>query len=346
MCPPSPDLPVITARPQLGAEHVRAFRLHLLESGLKARTINTIVGGIRFFYANTLGKPEIADQIAYARPDDTLPAVLSHKQVLALLRAEPDLMMRTIFITIYAAGLRISEVVRLTTADIQAERMVIHVRQAKGQKDRFALLSEQNLAVLRAYWKAVRPHGSSLFPGDKRGCSITPRSVQRAFRDAADRAGLDQSVTPHTLRHSFATHLLEQGVDIRVIQDLLGHRCITSTTRYTRVALNTIAKTAKAAGAVATSGTTATAMRTIARSSSGHQTAARLSGNGRRANTKRRSSASPAATAIATDPCDDCWANSKVGRGRASSRGQRAVDVMSAALSHAHPVLSIAHTTT
>ena len=231
-----------TAPDQLGAEHVRAFRLHLLESGLKARTINTIVGGIRFFYANTLGKPEIADQIAYARPDDTLPAVLSHKQVLALLHAEPDLMMRTIFITIYAAGLRISEVVRLTTADIQSERMVIHVRQAKGQKDRFALLSEQNLAVLRAYWKAVRPHGSSLFPGDKPGCSITPRSVQRAFRDAADRAGLDQSVTPHTLRHSFATHLLEQGVDIRVIQDLLGHRCITSTTRYTRVALNTIAK--------------------------------------------------------------------------------------------------------
>jgi integrase/recombinase XerD len=227
---------------QLGAEHVRAFRLHLLQSGLKARSINTLVGGIRFFFATTLGKPEIADQIAYARPDDTLPAVLSQSQVLALLHAEPDLMMRTIFITIYAAGLRISEVVRLTTADIQADRMVIHVRQSKGHKDRFALLSEQNLAVLRSYWKAARPQGSLLFPGDKPGCSITPRSVQRAFRDAADRAGLDQSVTPHTLRHSFATHLLEQGVDIRVIQDLLGHRSITSTTRYTRVAISTIAK--------------------------------------------------------------------------------------------------------
>lgn len=227
---------------QLGAEHVRAFRLHLLQSGLKARSINTIVGGIRFFFSTTLGKPEIADQIAYARPDDTLPAVLSQSQVLALLHAEPDLMMRTIFITIYAAGLRISEVVRLTASDIKAERMVIHVRQSKGHKDRFALLSDQNLAVLRAYWKAVRPESSFLFPGDRPGCSITPRSVQRAFRDAADRAGLDQSVTPHTLRHSFATHLLEQGVDIRVIQDLLGHRCITSTTRYTRVAVSTIAK--------------------------------------------------------------------------------------------------------
>jgi site-specific recombinase XerD len=231
-----------TSPDQLGIEHVRAFRLHLIDRGLKTRTINPIMGGIRFFYAWTLGKPEIASQIAYGRVEDTLPAVLSQRQVLDLLQAEPDLMMRTIFITIYAAGLRISEVVRLTTADIKAERMVIHVRQAKGQKDRFAILSKQNLAVLRAYWKAARPQEPLLFPGDKTGCSITTRAVQRAFRNAADRAGLDQNVTPHTLRHSFATHLLEQGVDIRIIQDLLGHRSITSTTRYTRVALSTIAK--------------------------------------------------------------------------------------------------------
>ena len=227
---------------QLGIEHVRAYRLHLLERGLKARSINPIVGALRFFYATTLGNKALADQITYARPEDTLPAVLTQEQVLALVHAEPDLMMRTIFITIYAAGLRISEVVRLTTADLNSERMVIHVRQAKGHKDRFVMLSEQNLSVLRTYWKAARPQGTLLFPGQKPARWITERSVQRAFRDAANRAGLDASVTPHTLRHSFATHLLEQGVDIRVIQDLLGHRNINSTARYARVAISTIAK--------------------------------------------------------------------------------------------------------
>jgi site-specific recombinase XerD len=145
-------------------------------------------------------------------------------------------MMRTIFITIYAAGLRISEVVRLTTADINSERMVIHVRQAKGHKDRFVMLSEQNLSVLRTYWKATRPQGTLLFPGQKPARWITERSVQRAFRDAADRAGLDANVTPHTLRHSFATHLLEQGVDIRVIQVALGHSKLDTTARYAHVA--------------------------------------------------------------------------------------------------------------
>ena len=227
---------------QLGIEHVRAYRLHLLERGLKARSINPIVGALRFFYATTLGNKALADQITYARPEDTLPAVLTQEQVLALVHAEPDLMMRTIFITIYAAGLRISEVVRLTTADLNSERMVIHVRQAKGHKDRFVMLSEQNLSVLRTYWKATRPQGALLFPGQKPTRWITERSVQRAFRDAANRAGLDASVTPHTLRHGFATHLLEQGVDIRVIQDLLGHRNINSTARYARVAISTIAK--------------------------------------------------------------------------------------------------------
>jgi Phage integrase, N-terminal SAM-like domain/Phage integrase family len=117
---------------QLGIEHVRAYRLHLLKRGLKARSINPIVGALRFFFATTLGNKALADQITYARPEDTLPAVLTQEQVLALVHAEPDLMMRTIFITIYAAGLRISEVVRLTTADLNSERMVIHVRQAKG----------------------------------------------------------------------------------------------------------------------------------------------------------------------------------------------------------------------
>ena len=225
---------------KLGIDHVRDYRLHLLARGLKARSINPIVGALRFFYGTTLRNKELAGQITFARAEDTLPAVLTREQVLQLLQAEPDLMMRTIFITIYAAGLRISEVVKLTPRDINSDRMVIHIRQAKGHKDRYVMLSEQLVNILRKYWKRKRLSGDLLFPGPKPNQSITTRSVQRAFRDAADRAGLDEAVSPHTLRHSFATHLLEQGVDIRVIQNLLGHSNINSTARYARVAINTI----------------------------------------------------------------------------------------------------------
>lgn len=225
---------------QLGIEHVRDYRLHLLARGLKARSVNPIVGALRFFYGTTLGNKPLAEQIPFARAEDTLPAVLTRDQVLQLLQAEPDVMMRTIFITIYAAGLRISEVVKLTPGDINSRRMVIHVRQAKGHKDRYVMLSEQLLGILRRYWKRQRPTGGLVFPGAIANRPITARSVQRAFRDAADRAALGEDVTPHTLRHSFATHLLEQGVDIRIIQQLLGHSNINSTTRYTRVAINTI----------------------------------------------------------------------------------------------------------
>jgi integrase/recombinase XerD len=231
-----------TSPDKLGIEHVRDFRLHLLSRGLKARSINPIVGALRFFYGTTLGNKALADQIGYARPEDTLPAVLTRDQVLALIKAERDLMMRTIFLTIYAAGLRISEVIRLSTGDINSERMVIHVRQAKGHKDRYVMLSAQHLAILRSYWKRRQPKGDLLFPGPLLNCPVTARSVQRAFRQAADDAHLDQAVSPHTLRHSFATHLLEQGVDVRVIQVLLGHSNINSTARYARVAINTIRK--------------------------------------------------------------------------------------------------------
>ena len=137
---------------QLGLEDVRDYRLHLLSRGLKAKSINPIVGGLRFFYGTTLGNKQLAEQIPFARVEETLPAVLSRDQVMQLLRAEPDLMMRTIFITIYAAGLRISEVVKLTAADINSQREVIQVREGKGAKDRFIMLSEQLLRILRHYW--------------------------------------------------------------------------------------------------------------------------------------------------------------------------------------------------
>ena len=147
-------------------------------------------------------------------------------------------MMRTIFITIYAAGLRISEVVRLTARDINSKRMVIHVRQGKGHKDRYVMLSEQLLNILRNYWQRTRPP-ALLFPGRDPTRPITARAAA-GFREPPMPPVSIKTVTVHTLRHSFATHLLEQGVDIRVIQDLLGHRHIKSTARYARVALNTI----------------------------------------------------------------------------------------------------------
>lgn len=225
---------------KLDFENVRQYRLHLAECGLEATTINQIMCALRFLYGTTLGKADAAEKIPLARQSDPLPVVLSREEVARFLKAVSDPKWRTAFITIYAAGLRVSEAASLTVKDIDSARMVIHVRQGKGRKDRYVMLSEQLLAILRDYWKHARPR-SWLFPGQS-GRRITMRQLQRVCRAAADIAGLDKTVTVHTLRHSFATHLLEQGVDIRVIQDLLGHRHITATTRYARVALNTIRK--------------------------------------------------------------------------------------------------------
>ena len=221
-------------------EDVRRFQVHLISQGLKTATIIPIMCALRFLYGTTLGMKDVAGQIPLARKEDTLPTVLSRDEVLRFLKAIPDLKMRTICTTIYAAGLRVSEVVALTAVDIDSQRMVIQIRQGKGRKDRYVMLSEQLLVILRNYYKHERPPIACLFPGQDGEHPVTSRTVQRACREAADTAGLAKSVTVHTLRHCFATHLLEQGVDIRVIQDLLGHRHITSTTRYARVALNTI----------------------------------------------------------------------------------------------------------
>jgi site-specific recombinase XerD len=224
---------------KLTSEDVRDYRLHLISRGLKATSINPIMAALRFFYGMTLGQKHVSEQIPYARKEDTLPAVLARDEVVRFFRAVTDLQMRTTFITIYAAGLRVSEAVKLTARDIDSARMVLSIRQAKGRKDRYVMLSEQLLHILRAYWKQTHPK-HWLFPGPDPVRPITTRSVERACRKAAEAAGLDKTVTVHTLRHSFATHLLEQGVDIHVIQDLLGHRNIASTTRYARVAINTI----------------------------------------------------------------------------------------------------------
>ena len=224
---------------KLGLEDIRLYRLHLIERGLKATSINPIVGALRFFYGVTLDRKDIATDIPFARKEDTLPAVLSASEVMQLLEAVSSLKMRVALTTTYAAGLRVSEVVTLMAKDVNSRRMVLHVRQAKGRKDLYTLLSDQLLLILRRYYKISRPQ-LYLFPGSEPSQPLSTRAVQRACRKAADEAGLGNNVTVHTLRHSFATHLLEQGVDIRVIQQLLGHRHITSTARYAQVATDAI----------------------------------------------------------------------------------------------------------
>jgi integrase/recombinase XerD len=220
-------------------DDVREYHLHLVGRKLQPQTINQIMCALRFFYGTTLGMSDAAAHIPLARRSDPLPAVLSREQVARFLKAIPNLKHRTAFAAIYAAGLRVSEVVALTPRDIDSANMVVHVRQGKGRKDRYVMLSDQLLDLLRDYWRKERP-SHWLFPGGKPSEPITTRQLQRVFRTAADAAGLDEAVSVHTLRHCFATHLLEQGVDIRVIQDLLGHRHLNATARYARVALNTI----------------------------------------------------------------------------------------------------------
>ena len=197
---------------QLTFEHVREYRLHLGSRGLGVQAINQIMCGLRFFYGTTLGKAAVSEQIPLGRRPDALPPVLARDEVERFLKAVSDLEFRTAFVTIYATGLRVSEAAALTIKDIDSARMVIHIRSGKGRKDRYVMLSEQLLGILRAYWKCTRPR-HFLFPGSDPARPIAVRSLQRACRLAAETAGLDKMVTVHTLRHSFATHLLEQGVD-------------------------------------------------------------------------------------------------------------------------------------
>lgn len=226
----------------LGLEEVHAFQVHLVANGVSWPALNQIVCALRFFYGVTLGRMMIPERIAYAREPQRLPVVLSAEEVVRFLEAVPSLKSRTALTTVYAAGLRVSEVVRLAVADIDSARMVIRVEQGKGGKDRYVMLSPQLLRILRTYWRIVRP-GRWLFPGREPDQPIDPQVLHAACKSARAAAGLAKHVTVHTLRHSFATHLLENGTDVRIIQVLLGHASLQSTVRYTRVATRTISAT-------------------------------------------------------------------------------------------------------
>jgi site-specific recombinase XerD len=224
---------------RLNLEDVRAFQVHLASQGNAWSTVNQTVCALRFFYGVTLGREKMPKHLAYAHEPSKLPVVLSASEVMRFLAAVPSVRSRAALTTAYAAGLRVSEAVSLKITDIDSERMTIRVEHGKGGKDRYVMLSPRLLAILRAYWRIARPR-DWLFPGRDASRPLNPVSLHRACRLAAAAAGLDKRVTVHTLRHSFATHLLENGTNIRVIQLLLGHSNLSTTARYMQVATSTI----------------------------------------------------------------------------------------------------------
>jgi integrase/recombinase XerD len=220
----------------LGPEHVRSYLLHLVqERQLSWSTYNQARCALQFLYRDTLGKDWVVAKVACPKMPKRLPVVLSTDEMARFLDALHNPKHRTLLMTAYAAGLRLSEVATLRVEDIDSARMVIHIRQAKGHKDRDVMLSPRLLAILRQYWKQQRPQ-PFLFPGAKPDQPIGRRTVQMVCQQALAASGLSKHVHMHTLRHSFASHLLEAGTDLRTIQVLLGHRSFSTTARYVHIA--------------------------------------------------------------------------------------------------------------
>jgi len=219
---------------QLGAEDVRAFQVHLLGERVSWSLFNQTVCALRFLYGVTLRRAEQVPFIAFGRRPKTLPSVLSPQEVAALLAAAEPRRERVLLQVAYGCGLRLEELVHLQVGDIDSARMVVHVRLGKGQKDRLVPLSARLLAELRAYWRRCRPR-TWLFAGTRAERPLCGGSVQRLFARVKVRAGLSKPCSLHTLRHSFATHLLEAGVDLRTLQALLGHTSLETTARYLHV---------------------------------------------------------------------------------------------------------------
>ena len=220
-------------------EDVRRFQLHLAESGAHTPILNHTVSALRFFFRVTLKRHDIIEHTTFIREPRKLPVVLSPEEVARLLNAAPGLKYKAALSVAYGAGLRAAEVVSLKVCDIDSRRMIVRVEQGKGHKDRNVMLSPGLLDLLRAWWRVARPRGW-LFPGRNPVQPMTTRQLNRGCHAAAEAAGIEKNVSPHTLRHSFATHLLEQNIDIRVIQVLLGHAKLENTALYARVATKTI----------------------------------------------------------------------------------------------------------
>jgi site-specific recombinase XerD len=227
------------------AEDLRRFQLHLVEQGVSSTTLNGTITALRFLFETTLGAPERMAKMSAVREPRKLPVVLSPEEVTRLLEAAPNLKARAALSVAYGAGLRAAEVVSLKVGDIDSERMVIRVEQGKGSKDRYAMLSPTLLVLLRHWYQQARAAGKMLpggwlFPGLNPVDPLSKRQLNRLFHVAAQTAGLNKRASLHSLRHAFATHLLEQKTDIRVIQVLLGHKKLETTALYSQVATKTL----------------------------------------------------------------------------------------------------------
>jgi len=227
-----------TSASRLGRAQVRQFLVHLVEhEKLSPTTHNVYAAALYFLYAYVLGRPRVVEHLPRRKGVRKLPAVLTPAEVEALLGALP-LVHRAVLMVAYGAGLRISEACNLRVTDVDSKAGVLHVRAGKRNRDRDVMLSPRLLAELRGYWQKRRPPGPELFPGRAgAGTTMTRASVCKAMRNALEAVGLSRAktgrhITPHTLRHSFATHLIEQGADLRTVQVLLGHASMSSTTRY------------------------------------------------------------------------------------------------------------------
>ena len=229
---------------ELCPDDIRAYQVYLTtERKLAPGSILIAVSALRFLYKVTLKTDwALGDVIPTCKKPQTLPTILSPEEVLQFLECVQSIKHRTILTTCYAAGLRISEAVRLKLTAIDSQRMVIRVDQGKGQKDRYVMLSPKLLDTLRSYWRAARPK-EWLFPGDCPGQPITRDAVGQACEKARRRSGIAKPITPHSLRHAFSVHLLESGTDVRTIQLLLGHRSLSTTARYLRIATSKVCST-------------------------------------------------------------------------------------------------------
>jgi site-specific recombinase XerD len=228
----------------LGPDDIRAYLLHLSrEQHLSASSIRVTVAALRFLYKVVLKRDwNFDDVIPACRKPKTLPVILSREEVSRFLLAVGNLKYRVILTVCYAAGLRISEAVRLTPAAIDSQRMTIRVEAGKGRKDRYVMLSPRLLDLLRDYWRQARPKGW-LFPGERSGQPLTPAAVEDVCRQVRSDANFRKPITPHSLRHAFAVHLLEAGTDLRTIQMLLGHNNLTTTIRYLHLATSRVCAT-------------------------------------------------------------------------------------------------------
>ena len=220
---------------ELDGEHIREYQKYLVDTKHASWAVfNQTVCALRFLYNITLKRPDVIEHIPYGLRERKLPVILSRQEVQRLFAAVACLKHRTIFMTIYGCGLRLSEVLALQVADVDSQRMVLRIRRGKGRKDRYVTLPATLLAQLQSYWKEYRPQ-SYLFPGSAADRPLHPTSIQKALREARLRARLTKQVTPHTLRHCYATHLLESGTDLRTIQMQLGHGSLSTTGIYLHV---------------------------------------------------------------------------------------------------------------